>query len=215
MDKAARDLQKANIPKRFQNSSIADYRVASNRGDPAALEETQHYIEELPDHVNGDGKGVLFLGKGGTGKTMLSCILARTAISKGFSAYYLTVAGYIKLNLQVMTLKDAWMAGNKEAMDEWDVKTKLIKDIRNSFQLLVLDDVGKEHTTSTRFAEDEIDFLLRYRFDMGLPTVMSSNNPISQWATLYSDSMESFIHEAFFIVPMTAKDYRREGTKGT
>lgn len=210
---AERALRQANIPKRFFNVGLSDFKLPNL----SEIDSVVEYKENIEEHIRTDGVGLLLLGPGGTGKTMLSCIIANTAISKGFSCYYTTVSGYIRLAIQAMNLKDAWMADNSDtdSKSEWATKTKLLKDIRNSIELLVLDDVGKEHTTGTRFAEDEIDFLLRYRFDLGLPTVMSSNYPVSQWATMYSESMESFIHEAYILVSMTAKDYRREGSPST
>lgn len=208
--------EKANIPKRFITKTIDDYEVNPRVGDEDVIDLVETYIKDLAQHIE-DGRGLLFLGPSGTGKTMLSCLVGLSALNKGFSCFYTTVSGYVRTCLQVMSLQDAWKThpNDVDSKAEWAVKTKLLKDIRNVVSVLILDDVGKEHTTSTRFAEDEIDFLLRYRFDKGLPTIMSSNYPVKEWADMYGDSMESFIHEAFYLVTMATKDYRRESTKST
>lgn len=123
---------------------------------------------------------------------------------------YTTFEGYLKRERRMMTLNNR-LARTEDADDLAALRE--IDDhhlaIRNDITVMVIDDVGKEHTTATAYAEDEFDFLLRHRFDLGLTTLLTSNIAIDQWGQRYSDAMESFIHEAFQIVKATGVDYRK------
>jgi hypothetical protein len=80
----------------------------------------------------------------------------------------------------------------------------------NLIRTFVLDDLGKEHKTSSGWAEDTFDELLRARFNSGLPTIVTSNTPLSKWGTNYSEAMASFAYEAFIPIDVNSgKDLRR------
>jgi DNA replication protein DnaC len=63
-------------------------------------------------------------------------------------------------------------------------------------QVLVIDDLGKEHRTSSGWAENYFDHLVRSRFLMGLSTIVTTNVAIKDWGQVYGESMASFAHEA-------------------
>jgi hypothetical protein len=53
--------------------------------------------------------------------------------------------------------------------------------------------------------------VLRTRFNNGLPTIVTTNIELKNWAGLYGDATESFANEAFSYLPITAAkgDLRR------
>ena len=84
-----------------------------------------------------------------------------------------------------------------------DLIDRIVGDARNSVELFILDDLGKEYRTSTGWAENQFDALLRSRFNAGLPTIVTTNVPIKNWGVVYGEPMGSFAYEAF--VPIEVK----------
>ena len=58
--------------------------------------------------------------------------------------------------------------------------------------VLVLDDVGKEHSSKSGWSASVLDQVLRYRHNEGRPTIITTNLALPKWAG-YNESMESFI----------------------
>lgn len=204
----ARRARNTNIPKRFHDTVLSDYDPV--RGDAHALEAVEAYADDLAAHRDA-GKGLLLTGSPGAGKTMLACGVLNAARENGYSVFYLTFHDYVRYHTNGFDLKRAWEKHDDvDAYRDWKTLFDRIVAVRNSVEFLVLDDVGKEHSTQSRFAEDEFDSLLRHRYDRGLPTIMTTNMRPSSWAGTYSASMESFIHEACVLVPVDPKaDYRK------
>jgi DNA replication protein DnaC len=76
----------------------------------------------------------------------------------------------------------------------------------NNVQVLILDDIGKEHRTATGWAENQFDAVLRARFNAGLPTIVTTNVPLKDWGSVYGEAMGSFAHEAFIPLVITAPE---------
>lgn len=197
------------VPVRFEGCTLSDYDTAL--GPRSVRDDVRAYIDGFDGHRK-TGRGVLLLGAPGRGKTMLGCMILNEVVAKGYNAYFTTLAGYIKRIQSTFDLKSAWeKMQDPEAYEEWLDTRAVLKSMRNDVDLLVVDDVGKEHLTASRFAEDEFDFLVRYRFDRGLPMVMSTNTPVREWGERYGKAMESFIHEAFELIVADGEDVRRAG----
>jgi len=193
-------LKQSLIPRRYWECSLDDYVV--DKGNDAR-EVVSDYIENIHDRLE-RGTGLTLCGPAGAGKTMLSCIIGRAAVEAGYSVMFVPMAQYMRWNLNLI----AW--GNREEFDEeWEKAQRTILKIRNKIQFLLLDDVGKEHLTSSKFAEDEFDFLVRHRYNRALPTIITSNQFVDEWNTRYSStSMESFAKEAFPQVKVLSTDRR-------
>jgi DNA replication protein DnaC len=205
-------LSNIGLPVKYLNSVLDDFKVES----PAQRKLkvwAQFYIENIEAHKE-SGKGAVILGSPGNGKTMISCIIANVAHSKGYSVRFTTLAAYVRLNLDMFRLQSAWeKMKDQDAYFEWKDKVEFCKKLRTEYEFLVLDDVGKEHTTGSKFAEDEIDFLLRRRAHLALPTILTSNCPINEWSDTYSSSMASFIREACEVTAVNGDDYRRKDVR--
>jgi hypothetical protein len=46
--------------------------------------------------------------------------------------------------------------------------------------------------------------VLRTRFNKGLPTIVTTNIKLEDWAALYGDATESFANEAFVYIPIAS-----------
>lgn len=192
-------LAQSKIPTRFWKTTLDEYEV--DRGN-VAKSVVSDYIERLPSHLE-TGKGLTLAGPPGGGKSMLASIIGTAALEAGYSVLYCPLAEYIRWGLNLIS----W--GNREEFDEeWAATQRRLLRVRNKLQFLLLDDVGKEHITSSKFAEDEFDFLVRHRFDRALPTIITTNVEVEKWGMRYSDSMASFAREAFPEVEVLSNDRR-------
>jgi DNA replication protein DnaC len=79
----------------------------------------------------------------------------------------------------------------------------------HNVRTFVLDDLGKEYSTSAKWAENTFDALLRSRFNAGFPTIITTNVPLRSWAGIYGEAMGSFAYEAFIPIDIIAKGDRR------
>lgn len=177
------------IPQRFWGHALDDYETPP--GEEQARDAVKDYVANIESHLS-DGIGMALTGSPGLGKTMLMSIIGMAAHDKGYSVFYMPMARYIRNLLNLI----AW-SGKEELEDEFATITRVMLKVRNKTQFLLLDDVGKEHQTHTRFTEDEFDYLVRQRYDLALPTIITSNVAVSEWSSRYTSAMEDFAHEAF------------------
>ena len=113
--------------------------------------------------------------------------------------YFIQLAELIDLHLRLFKLHDLVMKGIVEPTEYLEID-QLLQDLKARVKVLVIDDVGKEHTTSSKFAEDAFDLLVRTRHNSGMTTIYTTNIPVAKWSYLYSDSMRSLIERSSRIV---------------
>lgn len=210
-------LSDTHIPATFRDVSYDDYKVVDRRtGDALDSVIAWRPTRRRPN--------LLLIGPPDRGKTMLAAAtlndyqadlsftykhtgkpLPATSLpflrQRRFPVYFIQLAELISLSIRSFKLFDLLsrdMAGPDEYLD----LDQLLKDLRERAEVLVVDDVGKEHHTSSGFAEDEFDQLVRTRYNNGLPTIFTSNLPLYRWASDYSESMRSLLERSSLIVKL-------------
>ena len=143
------------------------------------------------------GLGMMLVGEPGHGKTTLASVaLQELILTMPFDntnpAVFIDYPKFLRYQ------KESWQDESRE-----DFMQRLYGDVKNSVDILILDDLGKEYRTATGWAENTFDALLRSRFNAGLPTIVTTNVPMKSWGAVYGEPMGSFAHEAF--IPIEVK----------
>ena len=164
------------------------------------------------------GKGLLLWGEPGHGKTTISLAVIQE-IMQNFSLESFDVADsnvlirpcYFSTFNDILDLKGKTMEGS--ATDDEEVLYQgMLGDCPNdayNIRLLIIDDLGKEHTSMSGWQSNMFHHVLRTRFNNGLPTIVTTNIELKNWASEYGDATESFANEAFIYLPIKSTDLRK------
>jgi DNA replication protein DnaC len=185
---------------------------------PQDLDKVKRWVSKVQsgDIIKADGKptcgkGLLLVGTPGQGKTALSLTIIQeimrtfspetfaieddTAIIK--PCYFTTFSSIIALNGSLI--------GKTNTDEEERLFLGLHGECKHdayNVRVLVIDDVGKEHSSASGWNSTVLHHLLRTRFNNGLPTIVTTNIPIKSWESEYGVATGSFIHEAFATIEL-------------
>lgn len=205
----------ASVPMKHRGLYLNDWRPY-NRLSELALAAAQGFVESFPQRIAHDpaegsrallGCGVALVGPHSTGKTTLGSLVLNELSRLNHNVYFVAFADYISWLLRQMSVKSQADKLEPRALEVfWDIEERKSRVYTTDF--LFLDDVGKEHRTHSKFAEDELDKLLRFRHRNALPTGASSNLVLKEWGTVYDLSMTGFVMEAFEEIGLGGKNLR-------
>jgi DNA replication protein DnaC len=203
-----RILRSTNVPAQFSETTLDQYDV--DRGDAYALDVIDRWRPTRKE------PGLLLQGPPNRAKTMIASALLNE--SQGhfhcktpglpfmvmkqakLPVYFIQLAEYIDLNIRTFKLHDLLMNGHITDATEYLEIDQLLQDLKERVQVLVIDDVGKEHRTASGYAEDQFDLLVRTRHNNSLPTIYTTNVPLPKWGMHYSESMQSIIGRSSTVV---------------
>jgi DNA replication protein DnaC len=159
------------------------------------------------------GQGLMFYGTPGQGKTTLALAVIQEII-RTFSLEELDVKNnnslvrpcFFTTYNEILNIKGAMINGS--ATDDQDViyngMLGLCEQDSFNIRVLIIDDIGKEHASLSGWQRNLLHEVLRTRFNNGLPTIVTTNIKLEDWAALYGDSTESFANEAFSYIPIAS-----------
>jgi DNA replication protein DnaC len=156
-------LAAAHIPSRYKDCSLDAYHIYSN-ADPSlrrALEKARKFVDVYPVDVG--GKGLLFTGSIGVGKTHLAVgVLQRLINERGVKGLF---CDYREL------LKSIQNSYNPQVQT---TELELLKPIFAA-EVLVLDDLGAQKPNE--WVWDTVALILNSRYNDNLTTIITTNYP--------------------------------------
>jgi DNA replication protein DnaC len=200
------------IPEALRGLTLADWPPQSEAGH-RALATARHFVATLPQRLQlADedlpredrtliGVGMSLIGSHGTGKTELACAILTEAAYAGASVCYVRADDLI--TAMVLTARDPKTEQEEKLRYQAEI---LCRRVRLS-SVAVVDDLGKEHKTDSRFAQRKINTLLRGRHGAARPTIVTSNEPIPKWV-IYDDALPSFAAQALPTTLLIGADLR-------
>lgn len=184
--------------------------------DSDAARDVQQWAEDYPaawtDPESPDvGKGLLLYGDSGTGKTTAASYALRTVIDHRHHGWFVaspTLEQYLHRHMDLSTLIRKLDHPDIEIVSEFERLSERLNKSRNRYFVVVIDDWGRERTTS-QYLQDYIEGLLRERYSRGLPSIVTSNLTPTMIEERYGVQMVSFLHEAFITIDFGKRDHRR------
>lgn len=182
------------IPRRFWES---DFELIPECEGKETIRSYLRNIEDMLDR----GEGLLLWGENGHGKTSAAVIIAMEARRRGASVLF----------VQAETLRQGTLEGTM-----FSDERSLIERARE-VDLLVLDDLGKEHTGESGYTERLFENLIRVRSANKRVTLVTTNLPTKPPAdrpgekslkTKYITSMLEVMREAMYPVRLKTHNWR-------
>jgi DNA replication protein DnaC len=156
-------IGESGIPERFHNRTLATFK-AENEGQCIALAFAKSFADSFGQGPK-TGRGAIFLGMPGTGKTHLAVGVGMHLMRQGRPVLFLTVMRAIR------RIKDTWSRGSDESESQ-AVAALVFPD------LLILDEVGIQFGSET---EKNLLFdVLNERYERRKSTLLLSNLPLDE-----------------------------------
>jgi DNA replication protein DnaC len=220
---ARTQINNARIPDRFVGLTLDDLGDYQDRSKEAAQKWINLVLKGEIIKARGVptcGLGLLLVGKPGHGKTTLASVVLQDVVRQATPELWGSAESMAKNPALFVDYPKLLRIQQRAWKEEDGPESYLMDQIygdapgSNNIQLLVLDDLGKEHRTASGWAENTFDAVLRSRYNAGLPTIVTTNVPLKNWGDVYGEAMESFAHEAFIPVNIVSTEGDRRKYEG-
>jgi len=161
-------------------------------GDPQAMEAAVVYLNRHKDMVKA-GFGLLLHGSYGTGKTLLSVLVAKELVKLGYNIYFATFSQMV----------DEFTRGWGDTEEKIKFEQKIVKS-----DAFFLDDIGKEFKAKNNLSESTFDHVLRQRALDSRPTFITTNMTLGELKEGYGSAIFSLITERLIVHELTGTDFR-------
>lgn len=190
-------LKNLRIPARYQGKSLETYDAEA--GDTTAFNAVNHWCAKVIQNL-GDGMGILLYGSTGVGKTHLAQGSLIHAVSNHpLSGIFITADRYMDMVYDEQR--------NDGELPEAYSDPFLMKYMRRTFDLLVLDGLGSERAT-TEFAHNAISGLIDNRYEEKLTTIITTALNPNELGRVYGKRLLSILQESCYFINVEGPDYR-------
>ena len=188
-------LGHSGIPLRFHDRTLSGYE-AKSADQQAALEFAKEYALGF-EQVQKTGRGAIFVGRPGTGKTHLAVGIGLYAMRK-FHARVL----FMTVQRAIRSVKDTWAKGAQQS--ESEAIDALVEP-----DLLILDEVGVQF--GSEFERNTLFDVLNERYEMRKPTIFLSNLASDELADFLGERvMDRLREDGGRVIPFGWDSYRKK-----
>ncbi len=181
-----------------KDSTFANFNLDYYDADAKSrMSQIYNYCKDWADDFDKNSKSILMFGKTGLGKTHLSLSIANVVISKGYNVIYMS-SGNLFSKLE---REQFGRVRNDES----------IEDAVITCDLLILDDLGSEFTTSFTIAK--LYNIVNTRILYGLPTIISTNLMYDEIGDKYDPRVYSRIIGDYMMLEFMGSDIRQLKTE--
>ncbi len=174
-------------------SNMDAFRNCNFRSFNPHLPGTQEAFQAALEFAQSPGGWLFLVGPNGCGKTHLAAAIANQSLDEGAVVLFAVVPDLLD------HLRAAFAPNATEMYDQLFAKMR-------EAELLILDDLGAQQSSS--WANEKLFQLLNYRYNMGMPTVITANPKGLQGVDERIRSRLSDISLVETVVLDRAKDYR-------
>jgi DNA replication protein DnaC len=171
----------------YQRLGWEDY-----HGDETALEAAVLYLSKHKQMVK-SGFGLVLHGDYGTGKTLLTVLVAKELVKLGYTVYFATFSQMV----------DEFTRGWGDNLEKIRFESKVVKS-----DAFFLDDIGKEFRTKTNLSESTFDHVMRQRALDSRPTFITTNMNLAELKSGYGAAIFSLLSERMVDRHVVGQDYR-------
>jgi DNA replication protein DnaC len=183
------------IPKRFRDVGFDREPIVSiERSNPAVVRAVRSYVDSIAAQLD-EGRGLMFRGDVGTGKTSLAMLISRATMETER-----TVAIYSLPRLLSM-LRETYD-------DDSEFSLSGLVDRLCAVDLLHVDDVGAEQSSS--WVLEQLYTIINTRYEDGRAMVLTTNLEDDELRTQIGDRTVSRLDEMCDVLPVYGPDRRKE-----
>ncbi|GAA0819159.1 ATP-binding protein [Clostridium tertium] len=190
-DSDLQDSLRLNNFNNFDLSLFSNYKISDDKYTP------RKNIENILEYINGDfipnfsknNDNMLFYGDSGTGKTFLSCCVAKELLDKGYLVVYRSIDELIK-NLREIRFENNYN----------------LEDLLINCDLLIIDDLGAEQLTE--FSATEFFNFLNKKLLKKKKMLISTNLSLPDISKNYSERISSRLLGNFKLYKFYSEDIR-------
>ncbi len=175
----------------FDNLSLEYYDGEDRVNFEKAVQNARIFIEEFGSHY----RNLFFCGTVGTGKSFLSCCIAKELMADGQSILYFSASSLFQ-KISELTF------GTKEKES-----LSIFKNDLTQCDLLIIDDLGTELVNA--FVASELFNILNERHLNEKSTIISSNLSLEEIRDYYSDRIFSRLVSNYDFFRFTGQDIRK------
>ncbi|PKO16461.1 hypothetical protein CVU37_10785 [candidate division BRC1 bacterium HGW-BRC1-1] len=188
----------ARIPRKFLQKSLEGFQSKSRRHKEIVTGAGQFVQTFRGRHADHPGRGLLLMGKEGTGKTHVAVGILKDVIRRGYTGLYWNVP---ELFLELRRLM----------RDDAELTEADLFDEATNADLLVLDDLGAERVSD--YVIDRLYVLINGRYQNDTATIITTNRTLDELRAQIGPRIASRICEMCVAVEFPEGDYRLQNIK--
>lgn len=190
LEKIEQMFKQSKLGERFKKRNFNSFKV--NDDNKKAYQMSKKYVDEF-EKFKEEGRGILFFGNYGTGKTHLAAAILQEVIAEGYTGIFMSVPELIS------KIRASW----SNETNEGDMI-----DIISEADLVVMDDLGAENTKD--WIKERLFVIINRRYEAMLPTIFTTNCNMEELNHKAGGRIHSRLMEMCKGVKLTGDDYREK-----